>query len=628
MSEDWIKSPTTAGGGVGSILTGSSSAKEINSEEEQKVAKAVQSMFLKAKSAKGVRSKNYEHWWNLWEGNHYKGRPSRTVTEATINQSWSAVETFLGHISDIIPSPLTQARLPQYKQKAQTVRKWLEYVAESNNVQTNIQHPLRSAAVVGEGWFRVDWDPQMFRNKGDVSIYPVDEKFIYPGPYATNMRELLYLIEARNIPREWVEWRFKERGQLVPVGGADPSLSNLRTYSSGTGSPGYQNFTSDDGSQSQWSKPSGTDSEGGKGGELVTFIECWTKQDDGSMRYTVVANGLVLQDGPSPYNDDDFPFVLFTLIPTLDSIQGRSLMQFIEGLQDILNDSMSLILDQQKFCSDPMMVVHTANIEEMQNLENTPGAILPDASGQPGAGYQWLQAPGLNPAWLQVQEIANSYMDSVLGRVDILRGERPVGVNTLGGMEIVKDQANVRLRNLARWVNASLKRMFLLALSRLKQFAKDERTLLVQGKGNQPEYVKVNEVQGVNPNGTIQQDETLPDDAEFEISFGREKEGGKQAEIELALALAGTPAEDGLPMVDRRYVLDKCDQEEAESVIERMDAMAQAQAQAQQQQAQAPGTGMEQGAPPGPGGMQQGQPPQQQQGDPLDTATNLLMGYS
>lgn len=604
-----IDSPAYEGtaSGVGGIITGAGApaqSSEVNSPEEEALGKRLLQMFAQARRWKSQFEADRKRWWDLWESNHHLAYPPRTLSQVVVNQVWSAVETFLGHISDIIPSPLVYARHPAYRQKALVIKKWLEYEAEVNNIESEIQHPIRSAAVTGEGWLAVEFDPSAFGGRGDVCIYPVSERSVYYSPGARNLRECLYIIEARNVPRDLVARLHPDRGPSVPIGPLIRDLSVLSAYKgkAGPGMGGISASTTDR-SATTFLRPRGESGMDELAASLVSYLRCWIRQDDGSMRLTILGNGVVLQDGPSPYWDDDYPYVVFNLIPTLDGMHGRGLMQFIEGLQAVLNDTMSLIVDQQRFASDPMLIVDAANLSEGEVIENCPGAILPNNS-QGGQGYWWLQGPGFNQAWLQVQEVINSYMDSVLGRVDILRGERPVGVNTLGGLEIVRDQANVRLRSMARWINASLKRMFLLALSRLQQFVKDERVLRIQGKRGE-EYVTVNEVKRVTPAGEIVRDITIPDEAEFDITFGRESLGGQQARRELAITLSQQVAEDGLPMVDRQYVLEQCDVEETPEIIARLQERAEAEAQAQAQAVAPAGPGGEgEVPPPSPGGAQ------------------------
>ena len=465
------------------IMGGNKGAQQCNTPEEMEVVKMVSKIYQEAKQWGETWNKNDSRFWNLWESNHYKGRVSRTLTQAIVNQVWSSVETVLGHVADGLPEPNCSSRRPEFKEKAKKCAKWLKYVADRNNLDQEVQHPTRSACVTGLGWLSVEWDMTADNGRGDVLIKAVDEKFVYVAPYARNLQEALYVIEAKNIPRDTMLKLYPERGKYVPPGVWDGTLNNLRAYAESNrqnaGSPDYSLLTTTTGSDSRWSGSSGV--TGGSKSNLVTLLKAYIRQDDGTMRLVVVANGVLLSDDLSPYDDDDFPYVPFNVCPTLDTIKGRSLVQFIEGLQDILNQSISLLIDQQRFAADPMLIVSAQNLEDGQLVDNRPGAVLPN-SDVGHEGYSWLTAPGFNAAWLQIQELVNDYMDSVLGRVDILKGERPAGVNTLGGLEIIRDEANVRMRTMIRWILASIKRMYLLALSRLRQFAKDERTLRVTGK--------------------------------------------------------------------------------------------------------------------------------------------------
>lgn len=577
-----IQSGAWSDNAVNDILFGAKQASDANSPDEQETVRLVASMLAKAKKWKDTWAKDDDRFWNYWESNHYKGRVSHTLTQAVVNQVWAAVETFLGHVVDVLPSPIARSRTPEMKGKAKLLSKWLKYEADANNLEYEVQHPVRSACVTGAGWLGVDWDETKLGGKGDVAVAAIDDKFMFPAPYARNIQELLYLIEAKNVPREHVV-RTYDKGHLVPAGATDGQLTNVRAYEEGNTTPGAPNaalFTTTTGSDSQWSTARGA--SGGKRSDLVTLLKCWIKQDDGHMRLVEIGNGVVLRDGLSPYDDDEFPYVVVNVIPTLDTLRGRGIVQFIESLQQILDQTVSTLIDQQRFASDPMLVVSAMNLEDGQVIDNSPGAILPD-SDPAKQGYNWLQAPGFNQAWLQIQEIVTTAMDSVLGRVDVLKGEHPAGVDTLGGLEIIRDEANVRMRTLVRWVKASLKRMYLLMTSRLRQFANDERQLRVIGRAGQEEFVTVNPVSGYGPDGQPEADLTIPKDVEFDIEFAKEAPGGRQAKQEQVMMLATTPAEDGLPMVDRRYVLEQLEVEEAPEVIARMEELGAAQAEAQAQ---------------------------------------------
>lgn len=562
--------------------------------DEQKLAQTVLSLFQKARQWKAIWAKDHERWWDIWEGNYWKGRIVKTIEHAVVNQVWSSIETMLAHILDALPEPIARPRSPAGKAKAKLVTKWLRYETDQTELEAVTHHPIRSACVTGAGWYKVGWDWLRQEGHGDVSIDAIDEKYVFVSPYAKSLKEALYVIEAKNVPRDWVKRAWPEMADKLPAGPTDGTLWNVRPYDepqAAASAPTAALVTTTTKSDSRWVN-SAQIPGGPKKTDLVTLIEAWIRQESGELRYVVLGNGVVLQDGPSPFADDDFPYAVVNILPTLDTIQGRGLVQFIEGLQDLLNKTLSMLLDQQRFEADPMLAASSSNLEDAQLLENSPGSVLPDANlaaGQ-GQGYYWIHGPGFNQGWLQIQQVVVEYMDSVLGRVDVLKGERPAGVNTLGGLEIIRDEANVRVRSLIRWVRASLKRVYKLVLSRLRQFATDERSFRVMGKMGAEDFVTVNPATGVGPDGGLVQDLTIPQDVEFDVEFGKDVPGGRQAELELALTLAGTPAEDGLPMVDRAYVLEKAIDEEAPEVLARMQQQAMIQQQALAAQGpQAPG---------------------------------------
>lgn len=599
------------------LMSGGAFGDADNDPDDAKIIKAVMGMLGKAKAWKATWSVNHERWWNLWESNHYRGKVVKTISQAVVNIVWSSIETFVAHIADHLGDPIARARTENSTDQAEYATKWLRYETDATNLEEEIQHPVRAAAITGCGWLKIGWNWKKFDGKGDVEVQAVDEKFVFCSPYARTLLEALYIIEARNVPREYV-LRTWEKGHLVPPGTMDTSLQNIRKYAdpkSEDAVPAAALVTTTTGSESRWTASSATG--GDKRGDLVTLIEAWIRQEDGTMRLVVIANNVLLQDGPSPFDDEDFPYVVFNIIPTLDTIQGRGLIQFMEGLQDILNLTMSNLLDQQKFAADPMLGASSLNLEDAQQIENSPGSILPDTqlstTGSPG--YYWLQAPGFNAAWLQIQQIVADYMDSVLGRVDVLKGEHPPGVNTLGGLAIVRDEANIRVRALVRWVRASVRRTYKLMLSRLRQFVKDERQFRILGRLGQEEFVKVNETTGYGLEGQPEQSMTLSENVEFDIDLDPDVAGGRQAEVELAMTLAGLPAEDGMPMVDRQFVLEKVLQDEAPEVLQRMGQM---QAMMAQQQAAA-GPGGEGTAAANPAGA-----PKEQ--DPIEAIQSLFMG--
>lgn len=556
-------------------------------EDEQQKLKFLAQMFQQSSQYRARWDKHWPRFWNLWEGNHYYGKTVYTLTRAVINQIFSTIETFVGHVADVVMPPNVYPRREDLKQQAKQISKWLKAEWDQSGAEYEMQHVVRSSAATGVGWIELPWDWSKQGGQGGCSFVPRDERFMFMSPYARELNEALYLLDVSNVPREYVENSW-DRGKDVPPGIWFPQVMNTRVYTGAAPDmDGIGSFMTTDGSQAGQTPMASSEQSANR--ELVTLMKAWIRQQDGGMRLLIVSNGLILQDGPSPYEDDDFPYVKLNLLPTLDSPYGRSLIQFIEGLQEVIDNSLSYLLDVQRFAADPMLAVSGVNLEEGHIIENMPGAILPDKSlmaGQ-GQGYYWLQGPGFNQSWMQILESVIQAMDSVLGRVDVLKGERPAGVNTLGGLEIIRDEANVRVRNLIRWVRAAVKRCYILMFSRLRQFVHSERSMRVANKKGREEFITVNPIVSQTLEGKPIQEPTIPEGAEFDFDFGPEEPGGEQAKREFILGLINTMGEDGLPLVDRAWVLEKLDIEEKDAILQRLDQMKAQQAEAEAAAAQA-----------------------------------------
>jgi hypothetical protein len=581
-------------------------------EDERERVKFLGGMFQKSAQYRYRWDRHWPRWWNLWEGNHYYGKIVHTLTRACVNQVFSSIETFVGHASDILTAPNVFGRREQLRETAKLVTKWLKTCWDQSNAETEIQHVIRSSSVTGVGWIEIPWDTSSNDGRGNPGFLPKDERFMFVSPGARNLQEALYLMEVCNVPREFVENSW-EKGKEVPPGVWFPQVNNQRNYTGPNPEDGqFAEFMTTDQSQTGWTHLAGMDNKSMR--DQVTLMKAWIRQRDGSMRLAVVSNGVLLQDGPSPYDDEDYPYVQMNLLPTLESPYGRSLVQFVESLQEVIDESLSYLLDVQHYAADPMLVVNQVNIEEGQLIENAPGAILFDRS-EGSNGYNWLQGPGFNQSWMQILDVITGAMDSVLGRVDVLKGERPAGVNTLGGLEIIRDEANVRMRNLMRWVKAGVKRSYLLMLSRLRQFVQEEREMRITSKKGREEYITVNPIKGETLEGKPIQEQTIPDNAEFDLDFGPEEAGGEEARKEYVLTLLAAKGEDGLPLVTRKWALDKLDIEDADLILQQIDAEKQMQAQAMAAQAPA-----EAGSP------EQGGAVDQVATDPMGAITQLLNG--
>ena len=560
--------------GLQTMFGASKTASDQLSEQDYQQAKQLWGMYQKAKRWKlKCGAESWQRYWDFWSGKQWLRQRAPGLSQAIINIIYETVETQIGHIVDDIPEMVAHSRQPDQQDTAQMVTKLVKWTDDLNHTDVELELPVRSCAITGFGVRRIDWDETMDGHRGAVRYAFVDEDYFFTSPNCRQMdlSDARYVVQARNVPADFVRETW-EKGALVPPGTWDGSLSPMRGTGTGTGD--YSAFTTTDGSVTQLTKPKSAED---KSRDLVTLLEFWIRMTDGGLRYIACANGIILQDDLSPYDDDRYPFALYNFVPSKTSVYGYGIVQFIERLQTMLNESASYELDQQRYESDSPLVVHQANIIEGKRIDNLPGKVLTDRTPD-GRGYYVLNREGANGRWPDIEERLLARIRDISGNVDILRGERPAGVSTLGAMEIIRDEANVLIGKIVKHVVAARIDEATMTVNRLRQFFKDQRTVRVAGAGGQQEYIQANQPTGYQPNGEMELKNTIPVDFEADITFSPEAPGGMQAKLErdLNLLQAG--------VVDQQFVLEDLDFDKArvDEMLQRMQQQA-----AQEQQAAA-----------------------------------------
>lgn len=572
---------------------GSAQVYNGQSEEEAKTAKLAWSLKEGGKRWKEMGNfKEAKENWAYWDEHQWRYQRPNHLHMSQVNQVYGTIEAFIGHFADNLPESVARSRSPEYERVAEMATKLFNWANDINRVKGQNELITRSASVSCFAVQRVDWDEDMDGKKGAPKFSFVDENtfFVSPwtrDPYLTDAR---WVVEARNLPIDLVKWRWPDKAELLRPGAWDGSLTP--EFMAGGGTAGFGEYlTFPDGGRSVLA--AGGAKTKGETKDLCTLIECWIRKEDGKLRYIAVANAITLQDGPSPYEDEDFPYVVYNVLRDKDSAYGHSIVHWMKSTQDEINLSHSYMMDQQRFQSVDRVVVNQANLEEGKMLTNDPSSALVDQTPD-GRGYYLLQQGGANPQFLNIEEMLVSRLREKMGDVDIIHGERPAGVTTLGAMEILRDEANVLVKKMATQLLDGMKRRDELCLNRIRQFMKDERTVRITGHGGD-EYVTVNEKVDMGLDGEWIVANTIPEDFEADIDITPLPPGGIAAKFEQATAMISTMAEDGLPLITRNTFMRMTEQDPQLTAENEEEIVAMAEQQAKAQEAEA---AAQSGAPP------------------------------
>jgi hypothetical protein len=572
----WIVPPNGSGPSAGD-----------QTESDAKTAKRVWTLYQAAKRWKesGNFSEAKENW-EYWNEKQWRYQRPNHLHMSIVNQVYPTIETFIGHFADNIPESVARSRDPRHGRVAEMATKLFNWANDINGVQGQNELITRSAAVTGFAVQRIDWDYSMDRQRGAPRFSFVDENTFFVSPWTKNadLSDSRYVVEAANIPIEIVRDLFPDKAELIRPGVWDGSLTP--EFMVGGGSRGFAEYlTMPSGggtvaAGNAASKPEAKD--------LCTVIRVVERKSDRTMRDMIVCNAITCVDDPIPYEDEEYPYVMYNVLRDKASAYGHSLVHWMKSTQDEVNLIHSYMMDGMRFSSVDRLVANQANLEEGKMLSNDPSAALVDQHPD-GKGYYLLHQGEGGRSFLEVEELLIKRLNEKTGNVDILHGERPAGVTTLGAMEIIRDEANVLVKKMSIQLMDGMKRRDELCLNRLRQFMKDERTVRITGRGGAQEHITVNKKVGMGLDGEWIVANTIPEDFEADIDITPLPPGGVAAKFEQATLMLQTPAEDGLPLITRNTFM-KMTEQDPQLVAENEEeiaVMAEEQAKAQQAEAAA-----------------------------------------
>lgn len=536
--------------------------------------------FMEAKKFRSTYDQNWDKWYRYYSGDHWEGDRPKWRSLPVLNFIFSTIETILPIMTDGRPKINIVAAKPDAAPMADIIGAVADRIWTKNDMDLKLPMMVKNALKYGTGIAKIWWDNNI-KPTGDVALSVVDPRHFFPSPGALTIQDAAYVIFAANVPIETVHRQFP--GKKVTAGIWEEELTVNKDIvgqkdrgHSFTGA--VPNTVGTDVTVFRGrSNPMGGFMDRDK---LVTLVEMWHRNDAGEVQVTVVANGKVLKDEPSPFNHDKFPFVKIVDYPIPSNFWGMGEIQQLEKLQDSINQRRGQTHDILKITASPPFVADTTSGVNPKAMTNRPGSII---YKHPGSEVKWLNPPQLPSALFTLQQMDKQDFDAVSGVFDVTQGRRPVGVEAASAILGLQEAAQTRIRQKVRNMEASIRQMGEQLVALVQQFYTEERTIRIAGNGSQSEFVTVNQ-----PGVTDQGQEVMINDVsigEFDIEIGvgstMPTDKGRLGQLMVNLFQLG--------VVDRRAVLENTgmNSDEIERIISRMEAAEQAQ-QEQAMQAMGP----------------------------------------
>jgi|TARA_Y100000310_G_scaffold332585_1_gene408459 hypothetical protein len=498
-----------------------------SSFSEPDKSKDIWKKIRKAKKAKNVFSREWGKFYSLYAGKHWdKARPE-WMSEPVINLTFSTIETILPILTDNRPQISVVPFEPDDIDISRVLSEIVQYLWEYNDMDIKLPKIIKNVLIFGNGFAKVDWDPGARGGLGEIRMTGLDPANVLVDPSGTDDESINWIAHIQNVPKEIVEANPAWAGALQGVSNSayDPSFTIERKIASqgtkaGIKSTQYSDTQSKQSFDFQGGGSSQTDQE-----EQVTLVEIWERDlQSGAISKTVLANDILLETGPSPFDHGWFPIVHFVDYPSGWNYWASGEVQHVEKLQLEINKRRGMMIDILKFTSMPMLVVDPTSGVDYENIVTRPGLVIPAIGG--GGSVSWLHPPRVPGELFAMNDRDKADFDTILGNVDVLQGRKPAGVEAAAAIEALTEAANTRMRLKVRFMEAALRQLGRLVVSMIQQFYDTKRIIRLAGRDAETlldkelDYLNVNAPTGMDQQGELLLENMIPKDSEFDVRIG------------------------------------------------------------------------------------------------------------
>jgi hypothetical protein len=479
-------------------------------EEEQDTLKLVEKLFTRSKKWRSAYDKNWIDNYKQFRGQQWETqRPAYRHSEV-INMIFQAIQGSVPIITDSRPKFEYLPRDPSDMEFAELMNMIAEADWAQNNWLIPVTETVYDAHIYGHGFGGFEYDPKGKKGESDIVHDSIDPFSVYPDPNSRDInKKSKYLILAEPVDLECLRDEYPEMGRFVRADVMDVTRGEKSDLE-----PFYQLRIPIDETQSL------RDSAGSVEGILdqkalkktcyllddSTYNEETTNEAGEPLkiekkrfpngRKIVIAGGVVLEDGPLPYEDKKFPAARLVNYLLPREFWGMSDVEQLKSPQKIFNKLISFALDVLTLMGNPVWVVDFDSGVDTDNLINKPGLVVEKARGSEVSRQEGVQ---LQPYVLQLIDRMRDWFDGVSGSTDVSRGVQPGGVTAAAAISDLQEAAQTRIRLKTRFLDAYLQDLGQMYLSRVLQYRDTPTIVRLTNNQNAAQYFKFHIQQQVDP---------------------------------------------------------------------------------------------------------------------------------
>ena len=526
-------------------------------DKEKKLCEWVYTKFKQAYVAKAPLMTKWKEYMKAYEGTYFKNdnRPDYKSDQVS-NFVFSTIEAIRPIMTDNNPKFLAIPNNPQGQDFSSDVQMALDYEWDREKMATKLPAQLIPMLVYGTAVWFVQWNGKD-GEYGNINVRPVDPFNIFPDPLAEDVDSAEFIIYATYKNANQIKQQFPKKASAIE--GSRISMSELVN----------NRDESDSQEENQvlilemWCRDWTTMDENEDGEQTLKYPK-------GRVITCLPELGILLDDKKNPYKDGKFPFVLMKNYDVPFKFWGTGEVEQILSPQMYINELTNQIIDNAKNTANMQWIIDKNSGIGQGKLTNRPGLVI---RKNPGSEVRRDTPPPMPSYVRETIDVMKADIQDISGVLDSLKGEKQTGVVAASAILALQEASQSRIRLKIKIMESNLTELANMVYSRMQQFWKLDR------------WVRVTDIEG-NPTFRQIGTEVLSNDFDVKVMAGSTMPVNKNAMMDLMIRLAQTNAEDGLPMVDRKAILEYLPLSDKKAITERFEQMVAKQEQQQQAELQ------------------------------------------